>query len=258
MVTERFLWKTTILRWQWKYSESCFPAVACVLLFNRSWLYGYTPKLQYEVTRTRPQRSGSLCFAILHKIQKSGTKTTVINIIMASTAGFCRNKSPVILGNTWFYLTNTPFFNPGGWSIPWYPPSELDRWRGNQGDWLKVLSYCVISKVTRRISLMVSPGSRISYYHYCFLMTDKNMLLWGLFETHQKCNKIIKYLSLLSINCIFSNIGRWKFQHFMQDENAHYSRVLIFIWYLPSGIQSAECCSLYILQDEVYQQQYLV
>ena len=35
MATESLRWETTIPKWQWKYSQSCFPTVACVLC-NRS------------------------------------------------------------------------------------------------------------------------------------------------------------------------------------------------------------------------------
>ena len=51
MVTERLGWKTTISKWQWKYSQSCFPAVACVLLCNHAFPNtGTLQKLHYTVT----------------------------------------------------------------------------------------------------------------------------------------------------------------------------------------------------------------
>ena len=52
MVTESFRWEMTILKWQWNYSQSWFPAVACVLLCNHSWIRVHSQELHYEVTWT--------------------------------------------------------------------------------------------------------------------------------------------------------------------------------------------------------------
>ena len=41
-----------LLKWQWKYSQSWFPAVACVLLCNRSRIRVRSQELHYEVTWT--------------------------------------------------------------------------------------------------------------------------------------------------------------------------------------------------------------